>query len=172
MKSSKQNKENSSESPRGSQEKEEHKVAEEEHRGTKNKPRIMDKNLPAAFSNHQIKYKSSKNEQYIKQIKDKVHDDSHINSKNTLDPLAIPRDRQHKMNKVLNGNKDISNSKMNKSHSSGFDSFKNIDGESGLSTISSTDLKLQQMVSLAIIKSNSVSGPIKKVLHVPTFTIY
>ena len=137
----------------------------------------MDKNLPSAFSNHQIKYKSSKNEQYIKKIKDKVHDDSQINKQNTLDPLAIPRDRQDKMKRALHGSnlksEDVAKyDKMNKSHSSGFDSFKNIDGEPGLSTISTTDIKLQQMVSLAIIKSNSISGPIKKMLHVPTFTIY
>jgi serine/threonine protein kinase len=47
---------------------------------------------------------------------------------------------------------------MAKSQSNGFVSLKNI--------------KLQQMVSLALMKSSSVSGPIKKMLHVPTFSIY
>lgn len=41
-----------------------------------------------------------------------------------------------------------------------------------LNAISQTDIKLQQMVSLALIKSSSLSGPIKKMLHVPSFSIY
>lgn len=175
----KHNKENATESPTEVKEEEEQKITEDDHRqGVKNKPKIITGKLPAAFSNPQIKYKNKQNEQYIKQIKDAVRgDDSRKNKQNTLEPLPIPIERQNKMKRVLNdGNKNSEGSskydQMAKSQSNGFGSFKNIGGDIQLNAISPTDIKLHQMVSLALIKSTSVSGPIKKMLHVPTFTIY
>lgn len=175
----KHNKENTTDSPRAKHDKEEQKVAEDDTRHpVKNKPKTLHGKLPSAFSNPQIKYKSNKNEQYIKQIKDAVRDDDNRkNKQNTLEPLPISIERQNKMKRVLNdgSSKQEESSKydqMAKSQSNGFDSFKNIGGDVQLNAISQTDIKLQQMVSLALIKSNSISGPIKKMLHVPSFTIF
>lgn len=39
-------------------------------------------------------------------------------------------------------------------------------------TVMPSKVKLEEMVSLAMIKGNSLSGPIKRMLHVPTFKIY
>jgi hypothetical protein len=47
-----------------------------------------------------------------------------------------------------------------------------ISSEIQINAISPTNIRLQQMVSLAVVKSSSLSGPIKKMLHVPTFSIY
>lgn len=61
---------------------------------------------------------------------------------------------------------------MAKSQSNGFGHFANMNNEMQINTIEPTSIKLQQMVSLGLIKSSGISGPIKKMLHVPTLTIY
>lgn len=140
--------------------------------GVKNKPKIITGKLPPAFNNPQIKYKSSKNDQYIKQMKDVGRgEESRKSKQNTLDPIPIPIDRQNKMKKMLNDGSSKIDSNLKYDHmaaskSNGFGSFKKINA------ISPTDIKLQQMVSLSLVKSSSLSGPIKKMLHVPTFSIY
>lgn len=174
-----QNKENKEESPPDEEMKEEHKVGDDDHRqGVKSKPKIISGKLPSAFSNPQIKYKMKQNEQQYKQIKDAVRDDdARKNKQNTLEPLPIPIERQNKMKRALNnGNKNSDSSgkydQMAKSQSNGFGSFKQMGPDNQINAISPTDIKLQQMVSLALIKPSSVSGPIKKMLHVPSFAIY
>lgn len=97
----KQNKENSTNSPRGLENDDEHKMAtdDEYRQGGKNKPKIITGKLPSAFSNPQIKYKSSKNEQYTKNIKDVVRiEDSYKNIQNSLDPLPMAAERASKIN--------------------------------------------------------------------------
>lgn len=163
-----------------------HEKEEEETKGTdddykhgvKNKPKIITGKLPPAFSNPQIKYKSSKNEQYIKQMKDAGRGDETRKSKqNTLDPIPIAIERQNKMKKVLNDGSSKVDSKLKYDHmaaskSNGFGSFKKMSDGVQINAISPTNIKLQQMVSLSMVKSSSLSGPIKKMLHVPTFSIY
>lgn len=110
--------------------KEEDKVGEDDYRqGVKSKPKIISGKLPSAFSNPQMKYKGSKNEQYIKQMKDSNRGEEARKSKqNTLDPIPIPMDRQKKMKNALNGaTKNESKLKyesMGASKSNGFGGFK------------------------------------------------
>ena len=61
---------------------------------------------------------------------------------------------------------------MAKSQSNGFKGFSNINDNVQINAFEPSDIKLQDMISLALIKSNGISGPIKKMLHVPSFTIY
>ena len=173
-----QNKENKVESPHEEEAKDEHKTGDDDHRqGVKSKPKIISGKLPSAFSNPHIKYKMKQNEQQFKQIKDAVRDDdARKNKQNTLEPLPIPIERQNKMKRALNnGNKNSEVSakydQMAKSQSNGFGSFKNMGSDLQINAVSTTDIKLHQMVSLALIKPSSVSGPMK-MLHVPTFSIY
>ena len=117
-------------------------------------------------------------------------------TQNTLEPLPITIERQNKMKRVLNNGNDKKNPDifnvfptnnnikkkksdksnkydvMAKSQSNGFGSFQPMGSDVQINSVSPTDIKLQQMVSLALIKRSSLSGPIKKMLHVPTFTIY
>lgn len=176
----KHNKENATQSPLARKEdEEEQKGGEDDHRqGVKTKPKINTGKLPSAFTNPQIKYKSNKNESKIKHIKEAIQrDDSRKHKQNPLDPLLISKGQKDQMKRHLDdGIKQAGASskydQMAKSQSNGFGSFKNIGGDIQINAISPTDIKLQQMVSLALIKSSSVSGPIKKMLHVPTFAIY
>ena len=163
-----------------------HEKDEEETKGTdddykhgvKNKPKIITGKLPLAFSNPQSKYKSNKSEQYIKQMKDAGRgDESRKNKQTTLDPIPIAIERQNKMKRALNDGSTKADSNIKYDHmaaskSNGFGSFKKISSDVQMNAISPTDIKLQQMVSLSLIKSSSLSGPIKKMLHVPTFSIY
>jgi hypothetical protein len=116
--------------PSPKQSREEDKTADDDYRpGVKNKPKIISGKLPSAFSNPQMKYKSSKNEQYIKQIKDSNRgEESRKSKQNTLDPIPIPIERQKKMKNALNGaHKSESKLKyeaMAASKSNGFGSFK------------------------------------------------
>lgn len=158
---------NKTESPKHEETNEEQKVVEDYRQGTKSIPKIMTGKVSPAFSNSQIKYKNKQNEQYIKQIKDAVRDDdSRKNKQNTLEPLPIQIDRQTKMKQVLTNASKNSDStgkydQMAKSQSNGFGSFKQMGSDLQINAISPTDIKLQQMVSLALMKSSSVSGPIK-----------
>jgi hypothetical protein len=192
------NKENTSHSPRGKGDDDEHKITtDDEYRQSgKNKPKIITGKLPSAFSNPQIKYKSKQNDQYAKQVKDSVRiEDSYKNIQNSLDPLPMTKERQNKIKRSLkngndkhksdllkgfpNGNdkgkkSDISfkYDQMAKSQSNGFGGFNSMSNEVQINALEPSNINLQQMVSLALIKSNGMSGPIKKMLHVPTFTIY
>ena len=58
------------------------------------------------------------------------------------------------------------------SKSNGFGSFKGMSTDVQINSLSPASVKLQHMVSLALIKSSNLSGPIKKMLHVPSFSIY
>jgi hypothetical protein len=192
-------KQNNSNSPRHVEEDEENKHGDDDFRqGVKNKPKIITGKLPSAFSNPQIKYKKQQNDQYIKQIEDVVRGEEYRKStQNTLEPLPITIERQNKMKRALNNgnekkNTDIFNvfstgtnnglmkksesslkyDTMAKSQSNGFGSFNPIGSDVQINAVSPTDILLQQMVSLALIKRSSISGPIKKMLHVPSFTIY
>lgn len=194
-----QNKENTSHSPRALGDDDEHKVmTDDEYRqGGKSKPKIITGKLPSAFSNPQIKYKNKQNEQYIKQIKDSVRiEDSYKNIQNSLEPLPMTIERQNKIKRSLknggekhkseifkgftNSNDPIKKSdnsfkydQMAKSQSNGFGGFSNNMGSDvQINALEPSNINLQHMVSLALIKSNGMSGPIKKMLHVPTFTIY
>lgn len=170
--------------------------------GGKSKPKIITGKLPSAFSNPQIKYKSKPNDQYIKQMGDAARgEQSYKNDQNSLDPLPISIERQNKIKRSLkNGNEKHKNDirkafpggndivkksessykfdQMAKSQSNGFAGFDNVidslgkNSEVQINALSPSDIKLQQMVSLSMVKSSGVSGPIKKMLHVPTFTIY
>jgi hypothetical protein len=104
-------------------------------------------------------------------------EESRKSKKNILDPLLISIEHQKKMKWVLGDSStkgDISTkyTQMAKSQTNGFGSYKNINSELQINDISPTNIKLQQMVSLALIMPSSISGPIKKMLHVPTFSIY
>jgi hypothetical protein len=78
---------------------------------------------------------------------------------------------------------------MSKSHTSGFNSggpslglFNppiGVDPPSGVNSdffgikaLSKSDIRLDQMVTLGMLKGTGVSGPVKKMLHVPTITLY
>lgn len=50
---------------------------------------------------------------------------------------------------------------MAKSQSNGFGTFQNMSNDVQINALAPTDIKLQQMVSLALIKSSGTSGPIK-----------
>lgn len=114
----------------------------------------------------------------------------------SLDPLPISIEHQNKIKRsLMNANekhkselfkgfagnnskhimkqeKSYNYDQMAKSQSNGFKGFSNIDDNVQINSIEPSNIKLQDMVSLALIKSNGISGPIKKMLHVPTFTIY
>ena len=60
----------------------------------------------------------------------------------------------------------------NSTKANDFGSLKAINGEVQINSISPTNIKLHDMVSFALIKSSNLSGPIKKMLHVPSFSIY
>lgn len=173
----KHNKENSSHSPRANKDEEETKGVDD-FRGVKNKPKIIPNKLPSAFDHPKIKYKNKQSDHYSKHPKELVRNEESRKSKqNTLEPLPIPIDRQNKMNKVLkDGNKAIEQNpkydSLAKSHSNGFGMYKSKGGDVQINTISPSNVTLQQMVSLVLIKSTSKSGAIKKTLHVPTFSIY
>lgn len=175
---------------------------DEYRQGGKRKPKIITGKLPSAFSNPQIKYKSKPNEQYSKQMEDAARgEQSYKNDQNSLEPLPISIERQNKIKRSLkNGNEkhksdllkgfpgtnDIVKKsdgsfkfdQMAKSQTNGFAGFDgimdglNINNEVQINALSPSDIKLQQMVSLSMVKSSGKSGPIKKMLHVPTFTIY
>ena len=95
----------------------------------------------------------------------------------TLDPMSISIEQKKSMKRKLHdvATKGESSSKYESiaaSKSNGFGSFKKMSGDILINAISPTNIKLQQMVSLALIKSSNLSGPIKKMLHVPSFSVY
>lgn len=160
---------------------EERKGAKEDYRqGVKNKPKtLINKKLPDVFNNPQIKYKSSKNDQYIKQMKDENRPKgrSYKSKQATLDPMSISIEQKKNMKKKLydvatKAEKSAKIGAMAASKSNGFGQLNKISGDVQINSISPTNIKLQQMVSLALIKSSNLSGPIKKMLHVPSFSIY
>ena len=138
----------------------------------------MNRKLPDVFSNPQMKYKGNKNDQYARQAKEANRGEETRKSKQaTLDPMSISIEQKKSMRKKLHdaGSKGDKSSKydtMAASKSNGFGSLKKISGDVQIYSVSPTNIKLQQMVSFALIKSSNLSGPIKKMLHVPSFSIY
>lgn len=172
-------------------------MTDDEYRqGGKNKPKIITGKLPSAFSNPQIKYKNKQTDNYMK-IKEsvRIEESYHKNIQSSLEPLPMTIERQNKIKRSLkNGNEKHKNEifmgfpssndlikksdnsfkydQMAKSQSNGFGGFQNMNNDVQINALEPSNIKLQQMVSLALVKSSGVSGPIKKMLHVPTFTIY
>lgn len=104
-------------------------------------------------------------------------DESRKSKQTTLEPMSMSLEQKNNMKRKLHdvvkkGESSSKYDKMAASKSNGFGSLKKISADVQINSISPSSVKLHQMVSLALIKSSSLSGPIKKMLHVPSFSIY
>mgnify|MGYP003688618475 CR=1 FL=1 len=104
-------------------------------------------------------------------------EESRKSKQTTLDPMSISIEQKKSMKRKLQdvvskGDKSSKYDAMGASKSNGFGSFKKIGTDVQINSLPPSGIKLQQMVSLALIKSSNLSGPIKKMLHVPSFSIY